>query len=460
MKKEDLIQINKILKNQDETLGGIVFNTSQLDPCISETEVLLQSLGKGNEIDKAKESARTKNKKCVPSTKIVLPDWDSLCAEANATISSPIESITQLFSEEELADNRSFINNLNRDYNNLHKFDDVDWTICAVAGILSGAIDILSVGIPGPSPEGLKGGPLSNHIRSYFEKQFPLEKMEALGKKKFVKTPYDAQDNRNTMVDVQGLSSYYHRALSFGHDPLLGFVVGIFDIMTGRMTTLDKNGKLVSQVMECYSERKETNIFIAFAKQILHLKSDITTPMGLPAPFSILFNYCQFGSIGEENNTIAEIAQGMYKEGYDFIQFCSSSIPVMLTEVIVRMGWALKRRHEGRSFKECIPCSLDREKNPKLATMLFVAHSAATAINAGKVAFAQNPMAINYPQWLAFAKYSFQELKWNIYDKLAMRHKYVCGKIDSELSDILNEINADYDFYSNQKDVIDEELIL
>lgn len=64
--------------------------------------------------------------------------------------------------------------------------------------------------------------------------------MEELGRKKFVKTPYDAQDNRNTTINVEGLSSYYHRVLSFGHDPIIGFIAGIFDIVTGRMTTLDK----------------------------------------------------------------------------------------------------------------------------------------------------------------------------------------------------------------------------
>lgn len=456
MKKSEEIQINNILKYQDEELSGITFNHSQLDSCIDDTEELLLSLGYSKDIRNAKDKAHNDNLYWSPRTKVILPEWESLCKEANANVSSAIESITQLFSPDELAENRAFISKLNDDYNNLHKLDKIDWTICAIAGIISGAMDILLVGIPGPSPDGLKSGRLSNHIRSYFEKIFPPEKMEALGKKKFVKTPYDAQDNRNTTIDIKGLSTYYHRALSFGHDPILGFIIGIFDIMTGRMTTLDKNGKLVSQVMECYSNRKETNIFIAIAKQLLHLISDITTPMGLPAPFSILFNYCQFGSIGEENNTIAEIAQGMYMEGYDFIQFCSSSIPVMLTEVIVRVGWALKRHHEGHSLKECIPGSLNRDKNPKLASMLFIAHSAATAINAGKVAFAQNPMAINYPQWLTFAKYSFKELKWNIYEKPDLRHKYVCGKLDAEQDDVLSEINADFEFYSNNKKVTNE----
>ena len=120
----------------------------------------------------------------------------------------------------------------------------------------------------------------------------------------------------------------------------------------------------------------------------------------------------------------------------------------MLTEVIVRLGWALKRRKEGCNLKQCIPVSLDRQKNPKLATMLFIAHTAATAINAGKVAFTENPMAINYPQWLAFSKYAFYELKWNLYTKPSIRHKFVVNKLNTELNDILAKIDENYSSYS------------
>ena len=83
----------------------------------------------------------------------------------------------------------------------------------------------------------------------------------------------------------------------------------MYDILTGKMTTIDKTGKIVSQVMENYVDRKESDIFAAIAKQIIHFKSDITTSMGLPAPLMALFNLLQFGSIGEEEQTIAEIVQ-------------------------------------------------------------------------------------------------------------------------------------------------------
>ena len=278
--------------------------------------------------------------------------------------------------------------------------------------------------------------------------------MEKLANSKISKVPYDAQDNRNTAIYVEGLSAYYHRLLSLGHDPILGLIFGVFDILTGRMTTIDKTGKFVSQVMENYADRKESNIFAAIAKQFIHFKSDITTSMGLPAPLMSLFNFLQFGSIGEEEMTIAEIVQGMYYEGYDFIHFCSLSIPVMLIEVIIRIGYAFKRIKEGHPVKESIPFSLNRKKHPKLATMLFLGHSSATAINAGKVYFTKNPMAINYPQWIAFAKYSYKQLKWVLFEKPEMRDAYVHGKLYGEYLNVLEEVNTTFDSFSKDRIVI------
>nr|WP_288652428.1 hypothetical protein [uncultured Faecalibacillus sp.] len=345
---------------------------------------------------------------------------------------------------------------LNKEYSEIHRLDKYDISIAALAGILSATVDILLVGIPKKTSAGIKGGPLSNYVRDWFDKKFPPNEMEKLAQSKISKVPYDAQDNRNTTTYVDGLSSYYHRLLSLGHDPLLGFIFGVFDILTGRMTTIDKNGKIVSQIMENYGDRTEMNIFEAIAKQIIHLKSDITTSMGLPVPLMSLFNLLQFGSIGEAEQTIAEIVQGMYYEGYDFIHFCSMSIPVMITEVIIRIGYAFKRIKEGHSIKESIPFSLDREKHPKLATMLFIGHSSATAINAGKVFFTKNPMAINYPQWIEFAKYSYKQLKWGLLEKPKLQDKYVRGKINEELQEVYEDIDNYFNEFEKNNIIVFE----
>ncbi len=442
-------EINKVLTNHDNELHELLkqrSSCSELD--VSSAEKIL--LNRGYELPKKDINTLIPLKK---SDVVVVRSWDEICAEADELIPGDCE-IESLFTKEELALNKEYIRLLNDEFNQIHRLDKVDVAIGALAGMVGATVDLLMVGIPQKTPEGLKAGPLSNFIRDYFDKKFPEEEMEKLANSKVSKVPFDAQDNRNTTTYVEGLSAYYHRLLSLGHDPVLGFLFGVADILTGRMTTIDKSGKIVSQVMENYADRKETEIFKALAKQIAHFKSDVTTSMGLPAPFMSLFNLLQFGNIGDYDQTIAEIVQGMYYEGYDFIHFCSMSIPAMLVEVIVRLGYAFKRINEGYSIKESIPVSLNRNKHPKLATILFLGHSVATAVNAGKVVFTDNPLAINYAQWIAFTKYSYSQLKWALIEKPGLRDNYVSGKIYEELNEVYNQVDKTFDEFTKNKIVI------
>ena len=436
-------QFNKVLKHQENLLSETKpLDNNELDRAINSSEELLASLGYSYRAERAK----------VPSEKhpaIQIPEWDELCKEVEDEIKEDV-ILEDLFSAEEMAANRTAIQTINRDFKEIYKLDKYDYIIAALGAILGGATDILMVGIPHSDLGG--GGihkPLSDYIRKRFEEKYPPGMLENL---KSVKVPYDAQYNRHTETYVEGLSSYYHRLLSLGHDPLLGFIVGVMDIMNGTMTTIDRSGHFVSQVMKVYEDRKEAGIFEALAKQILHLKSDITTSMGLPVPLMGLFNLLQTGSIGDENKMISEIVQEMYHEGYDFIHFCSMSIPAMVTEVVVRIGHAYKR------LKECdLPTavksavSLDRTVNPKLGTLLFIAHAGAAAINAGKVHFSGgDPLAINYPQWAAFALYSYKQLKWILIQKPELQNQYVQDILNNELSEIVADIDNTYQSFASE----------
>lgn len=431
-------EINKVLKYQEKQLNSILFDDKEkTEELIKKTEQLL----KNNEIIIPDCPCNVvDNQKRV----VIVKNWDSILKEANQSIQEGVV-LEDLFTDFELSKNKICIQELNSEFNQIHELDAFDVGISALAGMMSGVVDVLLIGIPKRTPEGLKAGHLSNFVRLYFDKVFPEKEMQELANSKVSKVPFDAQDNRNTTIYVEGLSAYYHRLLQLGHDPLLGFIFGVVDILNGTMTTISKTGEFKIQYMENYEDRREVAIFAALCRQVLHLKSDITTSMGLPVPLMSLFNFLQIGEIGEYDQTIAEIVQGMYYEGYDFIHFCSMSLPMMINEVVVRLGYALKRIKEGNSIKESIPFSTNREKHPKLATMLFIAHSAATAINAGKVAFTENPMAINYPQWVAFAKYSYLQFRWSILEKIEYRDKYVLGEIDEQLYEELDNINLSFD---------------
>ena len=437
---------DKELKKLQKQYGEI--DKSGIDLRIAQSEALLRSLG--YELPSVHEVTSLSDRKV-----LVVPSFEELSDAAELAVGNN-NRIEDLFTEEELKANAAAIKAMNHDYNMIHHLDKYDVIISAAAAILGAVVDIVLVGISQKGPDGLEAGKLTDYVRKKFDEKFSPEEMEKLANSKESKVPFDAQDNRNTGTYVEGLSAYYHRMLSLGHDPILGFVFGIYDIMHGTMTTIDKSGHIVCQVMEVYSDRKETDIVSALLKQIIHFKSDITTSMGLPAPLMGLFNLCQFGSIGEEEQTVAEIVQGMYYEGFDFIHFCAQSIPTILIELVTRIGYSVKRIKEGNKVKDSIPISLNRDKHPKLATMLFIAHTGATAVNAGKVYFTKNPMAINYPQWIAFAKYSYKQLKWALVEKTEARQKYVQSILDEELNTVLYEDELLFDEYTRNYLVVFE----
>lgn len=440
--------INKVLKYQENELNSIKnIDKDKLEKTISNSEYLLNHLG--YKIEKYNLKSIKDNNRPV----LTIPTWEEMCQEASNSIKENID-IQDLFTTDELNQNELAIKNLNDEFKSLYKLDNIDIAISVFAGLLASIIDILLIGIPQKTSEGIKAGKLSDYVREWFDKRYPEKEMLELANSKISKVPYDAQDNRNTKINIEGLSAYYHRLLTLGHDPFLGFLFGISDILNGTMTSIDKKGNIVSQVVENYSDRKESDIFKAFVKQVIHFKSDITTSMGLPAPFMGLFNLLQFGKIGEEEQTIAEIVQGMYFEGYDFIQFCSSSISNMIIESIVRIFYSIKKIKNGNKIEDSIPFSKDKTNKVKLSTMLFISHSIACSVNLGKIYFSKNPLAINYPEWLTFAKYSYKQLKWALIRKPQLKEAYINNKLFDSLQEIYNEINETYKEYSEKYNII------
>lgn len=244
--------INKVLKYQEKELDNIKsIDKAKLEETISNTENILKNIG---------YSVNNNNLSIIDKKKtIIVPTWEEMCKEASKRIKEDV-SIYDLFTSEELASNEVAISNLNNEYKTLYKLDNTEIAISVCAGLLSAVIDILLIGIPHRTTNGLEAGKLSNYVRNWFDKEFPKADMEELANSKISKVPYDAQDNRNTQKKVEGLSAYYHRLLTLGHDPFLGLLFGVFDILNGTMTSIDKQGKIVSQVIDSYSDRKEKDI--------------------------------------------------------------------------------------------------------------------------------------------------------------------------------------------------------
>ncbi|HEL2109724.1 TPA: hypothetical protein TY903_000203 [Streptococcus suis] len=443
---DDEKEVLKVLKYQQQELVGLEKqrqeDTKRLDQRILTSEELLISLG--YQLPNKVTTVETKTVQYIPKKEISLLSWEQLVEKANQQVQDEI-IFEDILTADEIAENYEVLKDLNAEYKVIYSLDKFDILLGVGSGILASLVDILLIGMPAKT---VHAGPLAKYVRKRFETVFSPGDLENW---KFAKVPFDAQDNRNTNRIVNGLSPQYHRLYSLGHDPLLGFIIGVLDIMNGQMTTIDKFGKIVVQDMPNYLDRKEENIFFAIAKLLVHFKSDITTSMGLPAPLMGLFNLLQFGEIGKEEETIAQIVQGMYQDGYDFIHFATMSIPVMLIEVLVRLGYACRRLSQGASLSDAVAFSTNRKKYPKLGTILFTAHSVSTAVNLGKIIITKKPLAINYPQWLAFFKYSYQEVHYQLFIEPEQKRRFFeehdCLQYDRLYTDIdtlFEEVLLDY----------------
>ncbi|NID05876.1 hypothetical protein HBF26_13325 [Luteibacter jiangsuensis] len=134
-----------------------------------------------------------------------------------------------------------------------------------------------------------------------------------------------------------------------------------------------------------------------------------------------LLSFFQFAKIGDKEYTISEIARMMYRSGYDFRQFVATSVPVAIAELIVRLGHLVQNLHAGTSLKEAIPVASNRTVRRKL----IIAHGVATAVNAGKVYFTKNPMAISWAQIMTLTRYLVPEVRYLMFGKDAEKARMV-----------------------------------
>lgn len=437
----DDAELQKVIFHQHRELDELVDSSKQVkqqvDSTISSSEALLRSLGKS--LPERRQLIQLDKKPVVQ-----LRSWQELTIEAEAAIPDEV-AITDLLSDQEIAGIEQQLIRLRDEFDLQQKLDRLDYGIAGMAGVLAALVDIFLVKMP--STKGLlggsssQGGTLSDFFRNHLKNKLTGQEIRELEKNNWV--PYDASTSKNLTEYVAGLGPRSHRFHSVGHDPILGFIFGVKDILCGTMTTIDSKGKFVAQAIS--GAPVGMSLFEALGRQIGHLKSDIGTPAGLPAPFMPLLGLVQVGSFGEKGRTVGELARTMYAQGYDFGHFLAMSIPVLIIEVLVRTFYFLKRLSEGHSFMQSIPLNISGEPHkPKLQTMLFMAHTIATAANAGKVTFTNNPLAINFPQWIWFFKGAMQQLKWVAWTKEEERFAHVQKKLDCDWGHVNDNLLAEW----------------
>ncbi|MBC8146597.1 MAG: hypothetical protein H8E98_01260 [Bacteroidetes bacterium] len=330
----------------------------------------------------------------------------------------------------------------------LPKLNQLDIVIVSIAGIVASLLDYLVVKIP----KDINYLGKFQQEGSEFTKWLKTIGINEKGKlnqplkwfEKVCKVPYDTSTNKFFQnaggMGINGLTPRQHRLLSLGHDPLFGLIFGIFDIFNGSLTAIDTSGKI--QILKTLNTSVTDKIFAPFL-WIGHIVSDICTKAGIPIPGWGFLQIMQFGSMGEKNRTIADISRWMYLNGYDLRHFLTMAISTASIEIIIRAYHYLSNIENKEQLKNSTKHSISSRElsniqfNLKLHKMLFLSHSIAAGGNALKIfSYQGNPLAINIPQWLMFAKESVKMGKAILRDKTPEKIDRNRTNIDKEWDEI------------------------
>jgi len=280
-------------------------------------------------------------------------------------------------------------------------WDKADWGVVIGAGLLATLLDIVLVRIPKDTTflaNEYKGSPVTKWLKDSDR----ADKIQQSFKKheKRAKVSWDANTTKATGGQVSGMRPGTHRLQSLGHDPVLGFLVGVADTMRGTGTYIDKAGKLI-QVATDYDP---VGLIEALITQVRHLLSDVATPAGLQPP---LFTMLQLGQIqspfalGPSGIKVpwTDVARYMYTNGYDLRHFFTMGITPGVVEMSIRGYWYLN------SFTTDGTKAQRKLESAKLKSMLLLGHGIATSGTLLKTGlfYGMNPLALNYSQILAMA---------------------------------------------------------
>ncbi|GAB3328543.1 hypothetical protein RMN56_29160 [Micromonospora halotolerans] len=281
-------------------------------------------------------------------------------------------------------------------------WDKTDWTVVLVAGALATLLDVILVRIPQDSTflgKTRMGSPLTKWLKDK-DRARDVHARFFKGFEKLAKVPYDAPTTMATGGLVSGMRPATHRLQSLGHDPALGFLYGVADLMHGTGTYIDKAGQLI----QVPTGATPIDLITALITQVRHLLSDVYTPAGLQPPFFSLLQLGQITSpfaLGPSGVKVpwTDVARYMYTNGYDLRHFFTMGITPGVVSAIIRGYWLLKSYATGGTAAQ------RKLEHAKLTSMLLLGHTIATSGTLLKTGllFGMNPAALNYNQILAMA---------------------------------------------------------
>lgn len=322
-------------------------------------------------------------------------------------------------------------------YSVQYKWDKWDYIFVGTAGVLAALTDFLLVKIPKTikyEETVQEGSPITAFLKKTINSKGGEKTWFsnwASNLEQTCKVPYDVIKDSG----LKGIGGRTHRLQTFGHDPILGLVIGVLDILRGTITgfSYDSLSGVHKLVTNSVGVDVQESLISAILTQLGHLISDVGTPDGLQPPFFTLFQGINIvDPASPKHRTFGEIARWMYMNGYDLRHFITMGITPGVIEIVLRLYLMIKHYsiHGEVKFKLA--------DNPKYRSMLLSAHAIASAANIGKIALQQgNPLAINYAEWLALLRYLVPSIKYWVFDKQRLKLEYMENINDQNWDELL-----------------------
>ena len=307
-----------------------------------------------------------------------------------------------------------------------------------IAGVVASVIDIVFVGTPEVvkiyrGGENFDGSILTSKLRELGTGDDILSEMLHWLSQK-CKVPYDLSVKNGTV------NPNNHRLRNPGHDPMLGLLFSVVDIIMGTATVIGNDGRINIIIRD--NKYPESEKLLSAIYYFGHLISDVCTARGLPIPGFFITQFFTNGQYGPNDDSLARIAEDMYKDGYDFRHLISMGTPVLVKDLIVKIYIKLFHK-ESFSMVDTIANKEIQENKEKVFKYKLLAISDAVACGGNVLKFfipptLGNPTALNLPEWISLLLNTIVSLKYDFRDKSVDKAISNRSVIDNNWRSILN----------------------
>ena len=335
-----------------------------------------------------------------------------------------------------------------KDFNARYALDKWDYAIAGGCGLFAAMLDLLCVKAPAKPTTGWTkkvDGVFNRGVQEAFNRLLPPEVSKELGRLNSI-----GGADASTIAQLFGappraLNPKNHRLRSLAHDPILGFLFGVLDMLDGKCTVV-VDGHI--KRYRTTAKPVEDGLFQLLGRMFGHLLSDVNAPsangnrgMGVPAPFMGVLR--MFDSIPTGGSDLGKQIEYMYVNGYDFRQFVVTSIPMLIMEVMMRVFYAVKQvKLAGSSLGEALIDTMPGMMNPRFRMMLAMGYGTAAAVNTGKVCITRNILNLNYAAWLGLTWNGFFAVKWALFERDLKLWKEFEHKELKELERVVNRMEG------------------